>query len=151
MDNFTEGRINRAKDIISRLRTIDGVLVGAYKGITPDGEFKYDAKSFFLEANAGSTISNAIAMIEELIESREKESEDKKTESRALDILKRLQTECPAYYKNVNSIETTPSSEKLTFWIPDSDDFKDPEPELLDNTKIIEEYMTMKRNEEDTK
>ena len=133
MDNFTEGRINRAKDVVSKLCSISGVLVDAYKGVTPDGEYKYDAKSFFLEANAGSTISNAIAMIEELIELWEKEAEDKKTESRALDILKRIQTEYPIHYKNVNSIEVTPSSEKLTFWYPDRDEFKDPEPEIMKN------------------
>lgn len=137
MDNFTEGRVKRALDILEKLRAISELFISGYKGVTPDGEFKYELQNCFLKDNPIITISDAMGLIGELIDLWKEEVEDKKTESRALDILKRIQTEHPVYYKNVHSIEATPSSEKLTFWYPDSDELKDPEPELLDNEKII--------------
>lgn len=149
MDNFTEGRVKRALDILGKLRAISELFISGYKRVTPDGEFKYELPDCFLKDNPIITISDAMGLIGELIDLWKEEAEDKKTESHALDILKRIQTEYPVYYKNVNSIEVTPSSEKLTFWYPDRDEFKDPEPELLLNKKadpcVTDGFITLNR------
>ena len=146
MDNFTEGRVKRALDILEKLRTISEVFISGYKEVTPNGELKYELQNCLLKGNPIITISDAMGLIGELIDLWKEEMEDKKPESRALDILGRLQTEYPVRYKNINSIEVTPSSEKLTFWYDDS---KEPEPELLDNEKrtpdIVEGFITLNR------
>lgn len=129
MDNFTEERIKNAKDILDKLTGIIGAFVDAYKGVTPNGDIKYGPTTISPGINVSDTIYNTTILIEELIELWEKEAKDKKPESRALDILKRIQTEHPGYYRNVNAIEITPSGEKLAFW--GCSDIKDSEPKLL--------------------
>lgn len=151
MDNFTEGRIERANAIIDRLREISCKFITGYTCRQSTGEYSYEYKykmpSCSLEADASDTLSNAVGLIEELIELWEKESEDNKTESRALNILERIQTEHPGYYRNVNTIEITPSGEKLAFW--GCSDVEDPKPELLANKKrrtdIVDGFVTLNR------
>lgn len=131
MDNFTKEKIERAEDILEKLNTISSVLIGSYIGVTPDDNVRYGQTEFPEGVHVIDTISNAAGLICMLVDSWKEESEDKKTESHAVDILERLQVECPARYRCLSSIEVTPSSEKLTFWIPDNDVFEDPKPELL--------------------
>lgn len=42
-----------------------------------------------------------------------------------------LNSEFPVYARNINTIETTPNTEKLTFWCMTPDDFEEPWPKIM--------------------